>query len=462
MSKRFADLQKKGKQKKVGFQKKVNPVVGEKRKASGMVWDDGDGYNLPGRLKQGSINNHNKHRHKNDLMDELHRLVCGSKKKAEALVLAIAKDLEMDAVTLMGGLPDKEVDDIWFSVHAMSRATTMLAKLRSYNMTDEARTAVCVFMSMVAPPNDEHRSVAQFKRQLGIHTRGTALYTGDCFKRADEFRRHHARETDECLDGMIAKASGRLPQEPAPVDVGGRCRCVAGVGTLSYRDPDGRIGILLEEEQVIVHYDHEGPAAEGGAGLARQAPSLLPPQRRNKNRPTKPLEDAINAWHANSGDNVRSPNKKDVRKKRIARGHVVEERTLYRFLTWVQLWLSFSRDEPALAAKVGDPAKPLTVPTIFRNAAPWNLVKGKEKSCLCLTCEELECKSRAQRHVVKKLEAVLARWKGGGTFIPNLPPPPPPPPFSNTHARSLRGFLPPFLFFIMTSLCSLFSSLSAP
>jgi hypothetical protein len=61
-----------------------------------------------------------------------------------------------------------------------------------------------------------------------------------------------------------------------------------------------------------------------------------------------------------------------------ARGQVVPRRKTCRFLTWLQLWLNFRRAHPEMAAKMSDVENPTKAPTLFRDVAPWNLVKGKE------------------------------------------------------------------------------------
>lgn len=107
--------------------------------------------------------------------------------------------------------------------------------------------------------------------------------------------------------------------------------------------------------------------------------------------------------------NHESPNAEDTIKeehpqfpscKRVAQ-------RIYRYETWEQLWAEFKKTNKGIADLIGNPNYPDEPPTLFRSSAPWNMVKGRDSSCLCTNCETTNCALRGKKQALGAMELLL-------------------------------------------------------
>jgi len=71
------------------------------------------------------------------------------------------------------------------------------------------------------------------------------------------------------------------------------------------------------------------------------------------------------------------------------------------------LWNEFEKDEPGISDKVWNPVYPKECPSILRKYAPWQLVKGKDSSCLCTNCEGTNTVKRSARGAIKAIAPIV-------------------------------------------------------
>jgi hypothetical protein len=310
-------------------------------------------------------------------------------------------------------LPEIRIYEISQAEEVITNIRGTVQRLTKQRMTDDAYTALFAIIAACAPVASSTRADHILKRYLGVRD-DTASHYATAFEARDRFDDYHNLQEDHRVEINVAKGRNLSPPPPLPMLPGQRVTCIAGKGTLDKCDDAGCV-VHLDSCDDKLYYPHPGSGA-GGAQLKHLEPSLLPRIRRKERNKHKALKALILNWHENSGENPRSPNTKDICKRRLARGHVVQARTIHRFLTFRGLWDAFRRDHPNLSArlcardkKTGEPLWD-EVPTLFRTNVPWNMKRGKDKGCLCLSCEELGVKARAQVHVARRLEDLLAQW----------------------------------------------------
>jgi hypothetical protein len=109
-------------------------------------------------------------------------------------------------------------------------------------------------------------------------------------------------------------------------------------------------------------------------------------------------------------ENVQSPNKKDKVSRLVGYGTREEKLIVWRMVPWDSLWASFKADPANKSIVEHYSAKgitPVRAPPSFIAAAPWWMRKGKDEACLCLICEDLACKHRAQCLAVRRLTTII-------------------------------------------------------
>ena len=92
----------------------------------------------------------------------------------------------------------------------------------------------------------------------------------------------------------------------------------------------------------------------------------MPEERKERNDVyLKSITDGIERFHRSH--NATSPNTKDTARLKIGVKQYLTATTIYRFETWQELWNTFQKVEPLIAAKVTNPKKPTDVPKVFRD-----------------------------------------------------------------------------------------------
>ena len=354
---------------------------------------------------------HQRHNAKSIVMDAAIARCGGSRRRVAEVLSAIMVDIGWSPELL---LPEIRIYEISQAEEVITNIRGTVQRLTKQRMTDDAYTALFAIIAACAPVASSTRADHILKRYLGVRD-DTASHYATAFEARDRFDDYHNLQEDHRVEINVAKGRNLSPPPPLPMLPGQRVTCIAGKGTLDKCDDAGCV-VHLDSCDDKLYYPHPGSGA-GGAQLKHLEPSLLPRIRRKERNKHKALKALILNWHENSGENPRSPNTKGICKRRLARGHVVQARTIYRFLTFRGLWDAFRRDHPNLSArlcardkKTGEPLWD-EVPTLFRTNVPWNMKRGKDKGCLCLSCEELGVKARAQVHVARRLEALLVQWQ---------------------------------------------------
>ncbi len=140
------------------------------------------------------------------------------------------------------------------------------------------------------------------------------------------------------------------------------------------------------------------------ARMRRREPDLLDfrPKTRSDTVP-ETIQTTIYEFHI--AHNPQSPNAKDQMSRRHPEIPRLKQSapTIYRYETWDQLWLEFKRNHPGIAAQIANNNQPNECPMALRTYAPWNMVKGKDSSCLCVNCEVTNAIKRGSKATLKIL-----------------------------------------------------------
>ena len=144
------------------------------------------------------------------------------------------------------------------------------------------------------------------------------------------------------------------------------------------------------------------------ARMTRYEPHLMEYERKTRSDVFPPQWiDAIVDFHHTH--NHPSPNAKD----QVCRRHPQYPRqkeyapVIYRYETFDQLWIEFQKEHVAIAVKIRNPNQPNECPTALRAHAPWNMIKGKDASCLCINCEGTNAVIRGLKGALKLIMQVL-------------------------------------------------------
>jgi hypothetical protein len=140
------------------------------------------------------------------------------------------------------------------------------------------------------------------------------------------------------------------------------------------------------------------------ARMRRQESDLLnlEPKTRSDTVATS-IKSTILAFHI--AHNPQSPNAKDQMSRRHPDYPRLKQSapTIYRYETWDQLWLDFKRQHTGIAAQIVNTNQINECPMALRTYAPWNMVKGKDSSCLCVNCEGTNAIKRGSKAALKLL-----------------------------------------------------------
>jgi hypothetical protein len=342
-----------------------------------------------------------------NLQKVLFKMCKGSMPKVKVLFRTFAERHGWDAEALMSF----EVrDKVHRALEVVDRAKSVVQRLRvAGTHTADASKTLSILVSCLCPQRvdpDRRGGLQPFFTDIGVKR---------CLDVKWALRALERRWSWDVHDATVAAL-------PAVIEEGELVTCRGGDGTLLDRDhATGAITIHMNDTQLPVSYDSEGRA---GARLRRAQPSLFPAP---KNKPDgRSIRAEIRRTIMEEfllRENVQSPNKKDKVTRFIGYKAKEEKLIVWRMVPWDELWATFKED-PAHKEivdhyrKGGGECK--KAPPSFISAAPWWMRKGKDEACLCLTCEELACKHRAQCVSVRRLTQILKELEDEGGAGPDM------------------------------------------
>ena len=184
---------------------------------------------------------------------------------------------------------------------------------------------------------------------------------------------------------------------------GDKVLCRDGCGTLLAKDDNISITISLEPWEYHKTYNPIGKAR-----MARWEPDLDAYDRVERSDVTlSEWIEAIDTFLRKH--NHQSPNTKDVISRRHPDHPAVKEEKVrvYRYESWNELWDTFQVEHPGIADKIRNQDNPKECPSIIRQHAPWELVKGKDSSCLCMNCEGTNAVVRGTKGAIKTVGSLM-------------------------------------------------------
>ncbi len=188
------------------------------------------------------------------------------------------------------------------------------------------------------------------------------------------------------------------------VDVGEMVWGQGGVGALKTINlKDDSITITLHPWECDITYQ---PSSR--ARMQWYEPNLIEwkKKRRSDILPAHFIH-TIEAFHLKH--NHPSPNAKD----QLCRRHPDYPRqkmcapAIYRHETWDQLWVEFQQEHPAKAMQIKNNNQPIECPMLLRTHAPWNMIKGKDSSCLCINCEGTNAVRRGSKAIMRMIKPIV-------------------------------------------------------
>lgn len=191
-----------------------------------------------------------------------------------------------------------------------------------------------------------------------------------------------------------------------PIAIGEMIQCRGGYGELKAMDEEAdSVTITLHPWMQDVTYH---PKAR--ARMVRYEPNLMSYERKTRSDvfPSQWV-DTIVAFHYEH--NHPSPNTKD----QVCRRHSKYPRqkeyapVIYRYETFDQLWTEFQKEHVAIADKLRNNNHPNECPSALRKYAPWNMIKGKDSSCLCINCEGTNAVIRGVKGAITSIAQLLQR-----------------------------------------------------
>ena len=72
-----------------------------------------------------------------------------------------------------------------------------------------------------------------------------------------------------------------------------------------------------------------------------------------------------------------------------------------------ELWVKFKSEYPELYALYQYQKQPNTAPKVFRDNAPFEMIKAPDQSCLCVNCEDMNNLLRGSTYVCNAIEHFL-------------------------------------------------------
>jgi hypothetical protein len=382
-------------QKKTATKRKLN----NKGEATSITWKYGTGYGLNRKLKS---------KHKKQMMERMNDVVrpnrqaAGDVKKLQEIMGSVAQEFGWKAHDFIS---DKEMSSTRRAKTYMDRGMEIIKSIQGKKKpTASHLSAAGTFLASIAPGrNATDEEWASFSEDIGYKDCRKIQWINDAIAMRHNLDAYNAWNADK------KNKDTRIPE-------GARVMTRYGSGTLLRWHQTGSLDVHMDASGMPVTYKSAG---RKGARVRTLCPSIVYERDHSRQQAKKSLEmrkhrDVMSKWLI--ANNVQSPNKKDTRYKRRGWRQMEKQQAVYRFRSWDELWNDFKVD-PSHSATVGYLKREIVsgdkgverAPTLFIKARPWYLIKGKDQSCLCLKCEQLACKYRAQlkaaRHIEKMLEA---------------------------------------------------------
>jgi hypothetical protein len=299
-----------------------------------------------------------KHRAKASIMSAIEQATNKETKKAEAVLSSVINDLTKEGLN-----EERVLTDHTFQLLAtaadMLGSVKALIKQMSKNMTLKSARLLTGLVAMMVPQLGRV-SIRDYSRLIGVNR--DAKYFCDALDNRDAYEKYLE------LDG--------------PIQVGEKVICRGGEGVLVKMDGDSPT-IELHPFNTQKKYN-----TITAAQMRR-----LPPQLDGYNRdercdktPEYVIEiiDTFFRRHV-----AMSPNKNDAVKRRHKkhRTQVEVKQAMLRYESMDELWATFKIEHPEVAAQLQNNNMPHKCPMLLRLHAPWEMIKAKDVSCLCINCE---------------------------------------------------------------------------
>ena len=113
------------------------------------------------------------------------------KEKAKAVIISTARDLDVNGPS---ALPLQEAQSYSDALNVLHRGQQRVAQLRSTQMTKEARSAICGFISVISPKDTPECDVPALRRMLGFRRKTHGACVKDCISRSGAFDAFDAEE----------------------------------------------------------------------------------------------------------------------------------------------------------------------------------------------------------------------------------------------------------------------------
>ena len=185
--------------------------------------------------------------------------------------------------------------------------------------------------------------------------------------------------------------------------IGDKVMCRGGSGELVARGDDGTVTIKLLPWGTVKEY-----RSSMSAQMKRLEPSLDQFERLQRSDVTpdshKKTIDAFFRKHV-----PQSPNKRDTLKMRHPTWptQYKEAQALHRFESMSELWVKFMSEYPELYVLYKNDKLPYTAPRVFRENAPWEMIKAPDQSCLCVNCEGMVNLLRGSAAACSAIDSIL-------------------------------------------------------
>jgi hypothetical protein len=185
--------------------------------------------------------------------------------------------------------------------------------------------------------------------------------------------------------------------------IGEKVICRGGSGELIARGDNGTVTIKLLPWGTVKEY-----RSSISAQMKRLEPSLDQFERLQRSDVTpdshKKTIDAFFRKHV-----PQSPNKRDTLKMRHPTWptQYKEAQALHRFESMSELWVKFMSEYPELYVLYKNDKLPYTAPRVFRENAPWEMIKAPDQSCLCVNCEGMVNLLRGSAAACSAIDSIL-------------------------------------------------------
>eukprot|EP00984_Skeletonema_dohrnii_P017124 scaffold7728_cov75-Skeletonema_dohrnii-CCMP3373.AAC.2 len=348
-----------------GHQTRVDAVVAKE-------WERGDGFKDADE----------KWRAKVPVLSALEQYSQKDMSKAEPILRSIVSELSKEGLHEEEILSDKTKQKM-ATVNAMVESASLLINQMTKKLTLKSTRLLTGLCAMLAPQSAiSNVSVRDFSDVLNINR--NAKYIVDGFENRKEYNKFLE------LDG--------------PIQIGEHVVCRGGDGTLVSTEGDS-LTIKLQPWGTKVTYK-----SLKDARMRRFEPQLDNYNR--KDRCDKTPDHVIETIDSFFRRHVpMSPNKFDTLKKRhpLHRIQVEEKQPMYRYETMDELWATFTIEHAELAEQLRNDKQPNKCPMLLYTHAPWEMVKARDVSCLCINCEGMNATMRGVSGATAAIDSIIER-----------------------------------------------------